>query len=108
MRIASDCKAAGFRREMVDSVRGAEEWDSWHSKVFFVPKVDASFIADFDFCVYAPKEFFGTTNDRVFRLVGRIFVEVEEIVVTNSVLRVLAFEYVPYCLEQCSCSEPPI
>ncbi|UYQ76094.1 hypothetical protein OF385_08425 [Glutamicibacter sp. JL.03c] len=65
----------------------------------FVPNVDACFIADFDFCVDVLEEFFCTANDCISRLIGRVFVEVEEVVVANPVLRVFAFQYVPYRLE---------
>lgn len=71
--------------------------------MLLVPNVDACFIADFDFCVDAFEEFFGPAYDCVFRLIGRIFIEVEEVVVANSVLRILALKHVPYRLKQCAC-----
>lgn len=83
---------------MVDGVRDAEEWNSRRPKGLFVPKLDACSVAYFDFCVHALEEDFGSTNERIFGLPGRNFIEVDEVVVTNSSLRIFAFEHVPNCL----------
>lgn len=84
--VGGDGEATGFRGEMIDRIGGAGEGDGRNAEVLLVPKVHAGFVANFDLDSQVLEQLACPENDRVFCLVGRIFVEVEQVVVSDASL----------------------
>jgi len=77
-------------------------------EMLLIPKMHASFVADFNLGIQVFEELPRPANYSVFRFVGGVFVKIEQIVVPDAGARVSSVQYVPDGLEQGPRCQPPV